>query len=351
MHARRHLLLSLVVLTTTTGCKATITGNPAVEGADSAEPSGGPDWTPGDGDTAEDTGDTPPLVDIDIYDCDELPEELTEVRDLDGPRGYHGLVFKDDQIVGWDSRSALVASTSDGESGVFVPGIDSAEQMVHDADGNIYFVSSWEGAVYKVYPSGGTELVATGFNHSYPYGIFWGPDGHLYVVDGRVVRLNLDTLEVTELLVPPDSGRWIAHAANFSIDSTSLFVATVGDGDLLRLPLDEDLNPAGDPEVFASIRGGWQDSVGVDACGNLYVPEYYTSSLYRITPDGDVDQVLSGSERDYGHGVVWGSGEGGWDDLAIYMPKPYDGASVKEVIIGIPDAAKVRTWNGEKVER
>lgn len=337
----------------TPGCKATISGNASGEDVvDAVDPAEGPTWTPGSVDSAEDTGDTPPLVDIDIYDCDDLPDVFTEVRDVDGARGYHGLVFdNEDRIVGWDTRSSLVAATSDGDAGVFVPGMESVEQMLRDEDGNIYFISSSDGAVVKIYPSGGTELVATGFNYSYPYGLFWGPDGHMYIVDGRVVRLNLDTLEVTELVVPPNSGRWIAHAANFSIDSTSLFVATVGEGELLRVPLDADLNPTGAPEVFATIRGGWQDSVGVDACGNLYIPEYYTSSLYRVSVDGDVTQVISGRERDYGHGVVWGTGRGGWDDLAIYMPMPYDGASVKEVVVGVPDASKVRTWNGERVQQ
>ena len=284
-------------------------------------------------------------------DLERLADELVGAC-FEPARGYHGLVFDDeDRIVGWDARSAIVAASSDGESDVFVPGMQSVEQMVRDDEGNIYFVHSWEGAVYKIYPSGGTELVANGFDYSYPYGLFWGPDGHLYVVDGRVVRLNIETLEVTEILVPPGSGAWMAHAANFSLDSTALFVATVGNGDVLRVPLDENLDPAGEYEVFSNTPGGWQDSVGVDACGNLYIPEYYTGSLFRISPDGESKRVLEGRERDYGHGVVWGTGDGGWRRDAIYMPKPYDNTSVKEVVVGVPDGSLVRTWNGERVER
>ena len=160
----------------------------------------------------------------------------------------------------------------------------------------------------------------------------------------------MDTLEVTELLVPPNE-RWIAHAANFSLDSKTLYVATVGDGDVLQMPVDEDLNPAGDYETLANIPGGWQDTVGVDACGNIYVAEYYTGSLFRVTPDGDSTRVLQGRERDYGHAVVWGSGSGEWRPDAIYMPKPYDNSSVKEVVVGVPDGSYVRTWNGEPVVR
>jgi len=338
------------------GCKATISGPGGTKGDDTGPTDGGPDWTPSDdtgdtGDTGDDDDDDNHIDPI-VYDCDALPEVFTEVRQVEGARGYHGLVFDDeDRIVGWDARSAIVAASSDGESDVFVPGMQSVEQMVRDDEGNIYFVHSWEGAVYKIYPSGGTELVANGFDYSYPYGLFWGPDGHLYVVDGRVVRLNIETLEVTEILVPPGSGAWMAHAANFSLDSTALFVATVGNGDVLRVPLDENLDPAGEYEVFSNTPGGWQDSVGVDACGNLYIPEYYTGSLFRISPDGESKRVLEGRERDYGHGVVWGTGDGGWRRDAIYMPKPYDNTSVKEVVVGVPDGSLVRTWNGERVER
>ena len=58
---------------------------------------------------------------------------------------------------------------------------------------------------------------------------------------------------------------------------------------------------------------------------------------------------MNRSERGYGHGVVWGRGLGGWRPDAIYMPQPYNDAKVREVVIGVPDGATVRTWNGVAV--
>jgi hypothetical protein len=115
--------------------------------------------------------------------------------------------------------------------------------------------------------------------------------------------------------------------------------------------VDDELNPTGDAVIFASNVGqGYHDGLGIDACGNLYVPDFNTRGLYRVDPEGVVtmlfDLQTSGSQH-YGHGLEWGSGVGGWNHKAIYMPQPYEGNTVLEVVLGVPSGSYVRTWVGD----
>jgi hypothetical protein len=103
------------------------------------------------------------------------------------------------------------------------------------------------------------------------------------------------------------------------------------------------------PQVFATAVGeGWHDGVAVDACGAMYVPEYWSSRMYRVTSDGSVNIFFDWGAIDdsaYGHGAVFGHGIGGWREDAIYAPMPYDGNKVQEVVVGVPS----RSWGGTVV--
>jgi sugar lactone lactonase YvrE len=297
-----------------------------------------------------DTGDEPrPRPDFD-YDCDALPAFNTGDRVLEEARGYHGLAFDDDaRLIGWDTRGSIVKTTYEGEREVWVPGVNSMEQITRaPGGGDYFFVDGAEAAVKRLTADGAITRVAGGLYAG--YGIVFGPDGMLYVADGGVKRIHPDTGEVTELMPVDPSGFQFTHALQFNLDSTALMIGTIGPS-LLRLPLDEELNPSGEVEVFASFGGGWMDAVGVDACGNYWVPEYFTSSLYRVSADGSqVDSMVDARPQMYGHGLIWGTGEGGWRMDALYQPQPYKNATVREVVIGVPDGAFVRTWNGREVE-
>ena len=69
------------------GCKATISGPGGTKGDDTGPTDGGPDWTPSDdtgdtGDTGDDDDDDNHIDPI-VYDCDALPEVLTEFQPVD----------------------------------------------------------------------------------------------------------------------------------------------------------------------------------------------------------------------------------------------------------------------------
>jgi hypothetical protein len=111
---------------------------------------------------------------------------------------------------------------------------------------------------------------------------------------------------VTTLINAPPDGSWIAHSIEFSLDSTVLYIGTIGSGQLLGLPLDEDLNPSGEPTTLATVGSGWHDAVAVDACGMLWIPDYYSSGFYRVDLEaGTVTNAVPTGGVAYGHGAVF----------------------------------------------
>ena len=295
-----------------------------------------------DTDTDTDTIDTGEVV----YDCSALPTANQGETSFNDARAYHGLAFDDDgNLIGWDGRNSLVKSAYDGGREVWVPGFRSVEQIDRLPDGDFVLADTSGSRIARVSADGATETLAS--DVGYVYGVTVGPDGNIYIADGGVHRVDVKTGEETTLLpsVPGSS----AHSLAFNLDSTRLYIGTVGSGNLFYVDLDENLDPISEPEVYAVVGSGWQDAVEIDACGNLYVPDYYTSSFYRVKTDGTVEEWLSApTSRQYGHGAVYGTGHGGWREDAIYQPQPYNGNTVREVRIGIPSGDTVRTWNGKK---
>lgn len=344
---RAAALCGALALSLAPACRATVPDG-GKAGEFTAEP---PDDT---GEGGLDTGDTgeddgliiaPPVV----YDCAALPMGPFTPTPMASARAYHGIVFDDlGHLIGWDSRSALVAATYSGERDVFVPGIEPVEQFDRLPDGDFVIGAPSSSTLLRVSPEGAVSTLFTGVNvFGGVYGVTVGPDGNVYTADGGVQRHDLTTGETTTLLAPPATGEWIAHAINFNLDSTMLYIGTIGSGQLLGLPLDADLNPTGPPIVLAIVGAGWHDAVEVDACGHIWVPDFYSSGFYRIS--GDDYSVSVGAEptaRGYGHGNTFGTGINGWRRDAIYQPQPYNGSTVREIVIGVPTGDTVRTWRG-----
>ena len=325
----------------------TSVGPASMPGDSDPDPGDDPDTSdPQDSGEPGDTGGPP----LDV-DCSALPSEPVDVTVVAEARGYHGLVFDEDgRIIGWDGRSGLVAAGSDGSSELFVPGISSAEQMVRLDDGRIFLVNQYEFGVDLVTPDGSRSAFVRGLNGEFPYGIVLGPDGKLYVVDGNIYRLDPDTAELTTLW-NNERRRSMPHTVGFSLDSRTMYIASVGDGWMYAAELDENLDLVDEPEQFAYMEGGWQDTAVVDVCGNIYVADYYTSRIYRVTEEGDVETFFQTNERGYPHGFIWGTGSDGWDDHTLYAPQPYAQNSVKAYEIGVIDGSAVREWNGVRVGR
>ena len=277
-----------------------------------------------DGDTDEDT-----------YDCDTAPTSPLSDGPIAGARGYHGLAFDEFGYIVGSDNSVLIKADYYGAWSPFVPGFGSGQQMVYLPDGDLAAING-SGSVVRINPAG-IPTPITSANGG--YGLILGPDEMLYMAGGNWVRRIDPTTGATETLCNV-SGE--SHTVAFSGDGTKLYIGTVGNGSFYVVELDENYDATGPPELYSSF-GGWHDGIVVDACGGVFVADYNTNNLYRIPPGGGQAVLyLDWTHTQYGHGLVWGSGIGGWLAEAIYAPQPYNNNSVTEIVVGIPPAH----WGG-----
>jgi hypothetical protein len=165
-----------------------------------------------------------------------------------------------------------------------------------------------------------------------------GPDGLVYAATWTTIeRYDPDTGQHVTVLDDPAVSPYVLE---FSPDHRKMYVGTIwAEGSVWALDLDAGLLPVGPPVLFATIGDSEKqlhDALGVDACGNVYVAEFYTNNLYRISPEGEIALFVDYTATDYGHGLEWGSGIGGWRSDALYVPQPYDDNRVTELVIGVP---------------
>jgi hypothetical protein len=132
-----------------------------------------------------------------------------------------------------------------------------------------------------------------------------------------------------------------------------MYIGTIAAGWDAKSPiyyvdLDASLLATGTPQLLVDgVGDGWHDGVAVDACGYMYVPDFWSSILFRVDPQGNfiVFHSWVADDNAYGHGAVFGNGIGGWREDAIYLPMPYDDDQVQEIVVGVPS----RSWSGSVV--
>ncbi len=284
-----------------------------------------------DGDTDEDT-----------FDCDTAPTSPVSERVVPGARGYHGLAFDEFGYIYGSDGSSLLKADYYGSFSPFVPGFGSGQQMVFLPDGDLAAIGS-SGSVVRINPAG---IPSTITSANGAYGLILGPDEMLYMSGGNWVR-RIDPVAGTSetICTIPVAGE--AHTVAFSGDGTELYIGTVANGEFFVVELDANYDATGPPELYAyvgnGVWGGWHDGIAVDACGGIFVMDYYSSAMYRIPPGGgQAELYIQWNSNMYGHGAVWGSGVGGWLAEAIYAPLPYNNNNVNEIVVGIPPAH----WGG-----
>ncbi len=294
-----------------------------------------------------------------VFDCANLPTAPTSVRLLDGARGYHGLAITPaGDMLGTESGGSLVRANYSGESSAFIPNTGIGEQMDWQGDGSLAMAS--DDGLVRITLSGEVSNIAP---NVYAYGVVVGPDKMIYVTDdsAALVRINPANGATETLLEGVDFGQGpgleqARHSLAFSRDGRRIFIGLItyeGAGEVHYVDLDADMNVVGEEKVFATGvgetgQGGWHDAVGVDACGNLYIPDYFSSNIYRVSQSGEVSVFWSPPQQEhYAHGLVWGTGEHGWRRDALYVPQPYNNHSVTELVIGIPS----KDYPGEVLNR
>jgi streptogramin lyase len=320
-----------------TGCAP----EPAPKGHEPSDTTPGTTTTTGPtADTADtgragttDTAVTPPYE----FDCTTVPPTPGALTPVDAARGSYDLIFDDiGNIVGWDN--GLVKADAYGNAQMWSPPVGISQGMAWLPDGDLAVAEIETRALLRVdHNTGGTSLISSEIG---AYGVKMGPDGKLWAGTdengGNLVRVDPAT-GARELLV--DDPRFNARSIDFSPDYTKLYMGTYfGDGRVWVVDLDANYDIVGDPYVFADNVGNGieHDALGVDFCGNVYVVDYGTLTMYRLTPDGQKSVYLEFSNEHYGHGIAWGSGIGGWSPTTIYLPEPWYGDTVISIEVGVP---------------
>jgi hypothetical protein len=302
-------------------------------------------------DTEEDDEDSEPIEESDppdpgrVIDCAAIPTGTPPTREVPRARGYHGLAFDSSGGLHGNHGNLLFRADFTGVGGPWATGVGVLEQIDILPNGDIIGSSPSRGGLIRIATNGSVSMVASVNN---VYGVRLGPDGMVYTANqSRMHRIDPNTGDIETFL--PDAPGFVPKAFDWSVDLSKMYIGTNGtNAKIWVVDLDANYDPVGNPRLFVeNVGASWHDAVAVDICGNLYVAEYNTRGLYRVTPGGQIQRLLQagGLGGQYGHGAVFGSGIGGWPDDAIYQPLPYANNTVLEVSIGVP----YRTWTGGTV--
>jgi sugar lactone lactonase YvrE len=276
----------------------------------------------------------PPPGEAPLFDCMNLPQQPASVTELEGPRGYHDVAFDSEgYLLGYDGFN-LIRVDVEGHVQVVATGLGVIEGMDWLPDETLVVAS--EIGLTMVAPSGAQIPLSRDIR---AYGVTVGPDGMVYAADNvRLYRADPLTQKVEILVDPAKFGEsWLPRTIQFDVDHSLIYIGTLGSS-VYVAPVDEGFNLLAKPHPFALVgaQATYLDGLGVDACGNVYIPNYETRALFRSEPDGLVSLYLQQEANLYGHGLEWGNGVGGWKGDALYLPQPYDSNGVVEVVVGIP---------------
>ncbi len=276
-----------------------------------------------------------------VFDCATAPSTAVSSQAIPGARGYHGLAINDQGLMfGIDQNNNLIRSTYDGAWTPFINNVQG-EQIAFAPNGDLHIASF--SAILTATPS--AQLLTLNGSQQSSYGLRMGPDGKVWVADSSAVkRIDPDTSTMETVVTNVGGGSF--HSFDFNRAGDRLYIGVVGGGNhVSKVDLDLNYNAIGGAQAFAQIPGGgsvWLDGIATDVCGNLYVANYTTNNMYRITPAGAVSLYFDWSSSQYGHGVIFGNGKFGFRQDAVYVPQPYNGHTVMEIVVGIPG----RDWPG-----
>lgn len=194
---------------------------------------------------------------------------------------------------------------------VFVTGLTNATSMAIGPDGRLYVTSRFDGSVSRIDEDGQAEVIASDLGIA--CGLAFAPDGTMFVGDrsGTVFRVRPDGEARTLASLPPSVAAYHLAAA----PDGGLYVAgpTLAPRDSVYR-----ITPDGEVQVVATGFGRPQ-GLAVDAQGRLHVVEALAgvAGLYRVQADGGLALLLAapslvGVAFDPTGGLVVASSDTAW---------------------------------------
>lgn len=315
-------------------------GGDTVSDAVSDETDDGSDGPVGDDDDDVDTaptGDTGPTVPP--LDCTlpSLPRPFTTLQDYTRAEdfdfdadGYHISVQNRD----------LVGTNQAGDFKLVAPnfGSQTAGTRVLSTGDLVVADSGIGGLILVNGQTGGKTTIVT--NMAYPNGVEIDSQNRAYVADQNRGNVRMVDVYTTEQGV-------IANGLNnpngviLSPDEQTLYVGSFGGGMVYAIDRISDLD-WDTPRILYDVGGpnGGFDGINVDACGNVYVSEYTTGRVYRVTPDGSRAAEIADLPSSWVPNMRWGNDIGGWDHDLLYVADRNNGR-LFALEIGIPGKRQV----------
>jgi len=284
------------------------------------------------------------------YDCASLPEGPFEAHELAGPTASEDLAFDGEGNLIGNDMAVILKSPHDGSPSVYSTFGQFRAGMRMLPNGDLVIANDTLGELDRITPDGGHQTIVGGL--AYPNGIAVDLEGFVYLTEhdgARVHRIDPDTGDDVPIV---DGAIQNPNGLTFSPDYRYLYIGSFcgAGGTIHRIEIHPD-GTTGTLEAWAGgVGNGCHDGMAVDACGNVYVADYASSSdfstrIFRIAPDGSNPHVVidpsGGGGGYYGWGgtylpnMDWGTGLGGWDTMSLYFP---EGSSQKvyEVPLGVP---------------
>jgi sugar lactone lactonase YvrE len=175
-----------------------------------------------------------------------------------------------------------------GTRETFLSGIVNPTSMAVDPEGRLYVSSRFEGTVYRVADEGTLAPFATDLGVA--CGLAFSPDGTLFVGDrsGTIFKVDRRGHAVAFATLPPSVAAFhLALAPDGALHVTAPTLSAY----------DAVYRIAPDGTVSVRYEGfGRPQGIAVDRAGTLFVVEALagSSGLYRLTPNGLPELVLSG---------------------------------------------------------
>ena len=291
------------------------------------------DPEPGTGDAADDA------VEVDTpapYICGKMPSGPFELVDVDWAIASEDLAFDGKGNLIGSNNTNIYKSNSDGSVQLFAPNVKTRSAMRMLPNGTLAVNDDKLGRVLLFDPDGVMTVLVQGLQ--YPNGMAVDLQGYIYVTEenaNRVIRIHSYSGKYTVLT------KAISHPNGITFNATydRLYIGSFGTPKIYTMTISPDGIP-GKVKVFVDFSSinGLMDGMGVDICGYLYVCEYGSSDIWRISPDGTqkVKIVNSSPNFTYLPNMQWGRGPG-WDPLSLYVPDGWN-IGVWRIEIGVPSA-------------
>lgn len=290
----------------------------------------------GTGDTGLDTSGTGDTGGIG-FDCTApWPTQPVSVQQLDGWTTAEDFDFDGDGYVVSVQNSNLFATDPYGNVRVVSPNISNWTAGTRAlATGDFVVADAANGELVLIdHLTGAQTVLMAGL--AYPNGVEVDADHNVYVAENdgnRVNRVNAYDPYDREVVA---EGPQFPNGLILSPDQQTLYIGSFGAGKIYAV----DRDPAGGWQphrVFYDPAGGDNgfDGINVDICGNVYITEWITGKVFRVSPDGQQAVIVAELDSSWIPNLRWGVGVAGWDPDTLYVADR-DRGRLFAIEVGIP---------------